>query len=126
MSEISFRTTAKRNLPHLYYIFGKTEPPKIEFNTVSCYVTGFLIFIEVHRNKEGMKRIKYQKGLGATVACTKIMMEAKKGIGQKYRKRVTNDGFLFDSWFSLRKATEAAMDIGAEFIGMVNKNTKGF
>ena len=52
------------------------------------------------------------------------MMEATKGIGQKYRKGSTKDCFIFDSWFSSKKAAEAAMEVGVDFIGMVKTNTK--
>ena len=51
-----------------------------------------------------MKHSKYYKELGATAACTKIMMEATKGIGQKSIKGGTKDCFLFDSWFASKKA----------------------
>ena len=34
MSAISFRTTAKGNLPHLSYIFRKPEPLGTDFKTV--------------------------------------------------------------------------------------------
>ena len=61
-----------------------------------------------------------------TAACTKRMMEATKEIGQKSIKWVTKDCFLFDSWFASKKAAEAAMEMGAELIGMVKTNTKGF
>ena len=44
-----------------------------------------------------MKDRGYQKELGATAACTKRMMEATKGIGQKSIKGGTKDCFLFDS-----------------------------
>ena len=73
-----------------------------------------------------MKHIKYQQELGATAACTNIMMEATKGIGQKSIKGQTKDCLLFDSWFDSKKAAEAAMEVGAKFIGMLKKNTKGF
>ena len=33
---------------------------------------------------------------------------------------------MFDSWFASKKASEAAMELGAELIGMVKTNTKGF
>ena len=46
------------------------------------------------RRKGGMNYSKYQQQLGDTTACIKIMMEATKLIGQKYRKGVTKD-FLF-------------------------------
>ena len=83
MSAINFRATANRNLSHLSYIFCKPDPLGTDFKTVSCYITGSLIFIEFQRRKEVMKDIKYQKELGATAACTKRMMKATKGIGQK-------------------------------------------
>ena len=60
-----------------------------------------------------MKHSKYQKDLGATSSCTKKMMEAIKGIGQKSIKGGTKDFFLFDSWFASNKSAEAAMEVGA-------------
>ena len=54
------------------------------------------------------------------------MTEATKGIGQKYIKGGTKDCFLSDSWFASKKAEKAAIEIVAEFIGMVKTNTKGF
>ena len=41
-----------------------------------------------------MKHIKYQQHLGATAVYTKIIMEATKGIGQKYRKGATKIDFF--------------------------------
>ena len=73
-----------------------------------------------------MKHSKYQQELGANAACTKKIMEATEGIGQKSIKGGTKDFFLFDSWFASKKAAESAMEVGAEFIGMMKKNTKGF
>ena len=72
-----------------------------------------------------MKDRRYQKDLVSTAACTKRIMEATKGIGQKSIKGGTKDCFLFDSWFASKKATEAAMELGDELIGMVKTNTKG-
>ena len=73
-----------------------------------------------------MKHSKYQKYLGSTESCTKITMEATKGIGQKSKKGGPKDCFLFDSWFTSKKAAESAMELGAELIVMVKTNTKGF
>ena len=52
MNAIRFCSTAKANLPHLSYIFCKTELLGTEFKTSSFYVTGSFIFIELHRVKE--------------------------------------------------------------------------
>ena len=73
-----------------------------------------------------MKEIRYQQELGATVACTNRVMEETKGIVQKSKTGGPKDCFLFDSWFASKKAEEASMELGAEFIGMVKTNTKGF
>ena len=61
-----------------------------------------------------------------TVACTKIIMEATKVVGQKYRRGATKDCLLFDSWFVSKKAEESVMKVGTKFIGIVNTYTKGF
>ena len=53
------------------------------------------------------------------------MTEATKRIGKNYRNWVTKDCFIFDSQFSSKKATEAAMEVGAELIGTVKTNNKG-
>ena len=53
------------------------------------------------------------------------MIESTKGIGQKSIKGWTKDCLLFDSWFASKKAAEAVMEVGAKFIGILNKNTKG-
>ena len=75
-SVIRFRTTAKGNLPHLSNFSRKPEPLGTEFKTVVCSVKRDFLFIEDQRRKEGMKHSKYQKELGATVACTNRMTEA--------------------------------------------------
>ena len=61
-----------------------------------------------------------------TVDCTKITTKAKKGIVQSYIKGATKDCFIFDSWSSSMNPADATMDVGAEIIGMVKTNTKGF
>ena len=47
MSSIHFWTTSKGNLPHLSYILRKLDPLGIEFKTVTCSVTGALLFVEI-------------------------------------------------------------------------------
>ena len=104
MSAIRFQTTEKGNLPHLSYIFRNPEPLGTEFNTVVCSIIGDLIFIEVQRDKEVMKHINYKNELAATADCTKRMMGATKGIGQKSIKRGTKYFFLFYNWFASKKS----------------------
>ena len=49
-----------------------------------------------------------------------------KGDRSEVLKRGARDYFLFDSWFASKKEAEAAMELGADLIGMVKTNTKGF
>ena len=86
MSAIIFRTKAKGNLPHLSYIFHNLEARGKELNTVTCYVTGTLVLIDVQIGKEVMNHLKYQQEIGATASFTKRIMESTKIIGQKYIK----------------------------------------
>ena len=59
---------------------------------VACSVTGVITFLEIQQGKEGVKSIRYHLELGATAACTKILMEEKKGLGQRALK-VSTRGF---------------------------------
>ena len=43
-------------------------------------------------------------------------MEAKKGVGQMYRKGATKDCFLFDSWLSSNKFSGSEMYFGEDLI----------
>ena len=83
-------------------------------------------YIKFQIGKEVVKHSNYQHQIGVTAACIKRMTEATKGVGQKYIKGATQDCFLFDSWLSSKKWEEYVMEVGAEFIGVVRKNTKGF
>ena len=59
--------------------------------------------------------------IGVNAACTNIMTEATKGVGQRDRKGAIKDCFLFESWFSSKKLAEDVVDVGAYFISMVKK-----
>ena len=63
MSEIRSWTTAKGNLPELYYIFCK-PPLGTELKTAACYINGVLLFIYTQRGKEGTNNSKYQLQTG--------------------------------------------------------------
>ena len=73
-----------------------------------------------------MKSSQYNLELVSTSVFTKILMEEMKELGQRSLKGSTRYFILFDSWFSSKKAAEAANSIGVDSIGMVKTNTKGF
>ena len=61
-----------------------------------------------------------------TAAFTKRMTEATKDIGHRDIKGATKDCFILDSGFSSNNLEEDVMDVGADLIGMVKIDTKGF
>ena len=73
-----------------------------------------------------MKLIRYHLDFGTTTACTKILMEETKRLGQGALKGSTRDSFLFNSLFSLKKSAYAAVSIDVYFIGIVKTNTEVF
>ena len=52
--------------------------------------------------------------------------EATKGLGQGKYNGDTNNCIIFVSWFSSKRSSEYAKDIGAEFLGILKTNNKGF
>ena len=89
-------------------------------------ITWDFIFIEIQINIWGMNNIKYHLQLGSMITCTKIMMAATNKRGQRDMKGATSVCFIFGSFFSSNKSAEAEMGVGAEIIGVVKTNTKGF
>ena len=67
MSAFWQRTTKTGGLPNLTWLIRKLEPLGIEFKTVSCSITGVMMFMEIQRAKDGMQDIKYNREYGATV-----------------------------------------------------------
>ena len=84
------------------------------------------IFIEINKYKFRMNNIKYHMNLGVRAAFTKVIMTATNKLGQSDMKGATKDCFLFNSCFYSIKLAEAAMDVGADMIGMVKTNIKVF
>ena len=64
--------------------------------------------------------------LGTTAACTNILIEDTKGLGQRAFKVSTRYCFLFYIWFLSKKAVEESASIGVDLIGIVKTNTKVF
>ena len=64
------------------YIFCKPEPLGEKFNTLSCFVIGIFLYLEIKIEKEDIKYIKYHHYVEETRACMKIMMKSTKGLGK--------------------------------------------
>ena len=102
MSEICFCTTEKGNLTNLSYMLCNPEPLETEFKTVSGYFTGSLLLIDTQRGEEVIKNRNYHLQIGSTISCTKIILEATKGIIQKDVKGTTKYCFLFEKIYPQR------------------------
>ena len=59
-------------------------------------------------------------------AFVKRIMESMIGLGQRKDKGDIKDCFIFGSYFFLKSSTDAAVYVGADFIGLVETITKGF
>ena len=71
-------------------------------NNIACSRLGMMLHLEIQKGKEVMKTSKFQKDLGGTTACIKILAIATKGCGQL----TSNDTYFSDIWFSSVKTTE--------------------
>ena len=56
-----FLNKEKGDLTHFNYIFFNLEQLGTEFNTVSCSITGAVLFLEIQRGKEAEKNRKYHR-----------------------------------------------------------------
>ena len=119
MNSIPFRTTEKVNLTCLSYISHKPGLLMTEFKTVACSINESLHFIEIQRENVRMNNIKYHMDILSMTDCKNIIMELKKGLGQRGIKDATKGCFIFDSWISSKRLDESAMDVGSDIIVMV-------
>ena len=119
INAIRFRNINIGNLPQLSYIFLHPEPLGIGLNTLECYVNYALLFVEIQRGKEGMKKSNYHIYIGTAAAFMNSMMEAKKCLVQKELKGDTKDCFLFCSLFASKSLDGDVMDVVADIFDMI-------
>ena len=74
---------AGRGLPHQSYVPRKPEPLGVESKTLSCVLSGILLFIELCEGKEAMHKKEFFRKHGATTACTLRCTENYWNSGQK-------------------------------------------
>ena len=101
MSAILFCTTPKRDLQHYSYIFSNMDPLGTEMKNVYCSRLGTMLHLETQKGIESMKTSNFQKYVGGTAVCIKILMMNTKG----YFKLTSNDIYFYGSWFSVVKTT---------------------
>ena len=69
MGAIQFRTTPKEDLLHYSYIFRNPEPLGTEKKNVACSRLGTMLYLDIQKGTEAMKKSKFQNVLGGTAAC---------------------------------------------------------
>ena len=62
--------------------FGKPEPLGTEMRNEACLRLGTMLHLEIQNWEEAMKTSKFEKELGGTTACMKIIVIDNKGCGQ--------------------------------------------
>lgn len=70
------RKTKTGGLPNITFILRKPEPLGTEYKCSTCSSCNVMLYIEIQRGKEEMKKQKYNRDLGATAACTLRLAEA--------------------------------------------------
>ena len=93
MSTIRFSIIPKLDLPNYSYIFRNPEPLGTKMNNVACSMFSTMLYLEIQKGKEAMKTSEFQKYLGGTTACMRILAMATKWCGQL----ISNDTYFTDS-----------------------------
>ena len=73
-----------------------------------------------------MKSSRYNLELESTAACTKILVEETKGLGQRDFKGSTRDCFLFDSFSCQRKQKRQPPSLSLILLLWLKPTTKDF
>ena len=124
MSAFRLQTTATGGLPKLSYIVRKPENLGTEFKCSVCPVTGVMLFLEIQRKKDEMKKLRHHEELGATAACT---LRIAEGVTQNKPNEMGPTGrakeiIIGDSWFGSVKAAVALRRAGFECVLQVKTN----
>ena len=83
-----------------YFYYARTV-----LQVVCCAETGVMIYMEIQRGKDAMRKQKYSALLGATAGCTLRLAEGSAYCGQSNQERVTAKEkfkpnlFVCDAWF---------------------------
>ena len=83
---------------------------------------GAMLHLEIQKGKEDMKTSKFQKDIGGTAACMKILDIDNKGCGQL----TSNYTYFADSWFRSVKTSEDMAAAGVNYCGPAKTSHKGF
>ena len=81
-----------------------------------------MLYLEIQKGKEAMKTSKFQKDIGGTTACMKILDIATKGCGQM----TSNDTYFSDRWFGSIKTAEEMAAAGVNCCRPTRTSHKGF
>ena len=96
MSAFRPQTTTTGGLSKLSYIVCKPENLGTEFKCSVYPVTGVMLFLEIQRKKDEMKKLRHHEDLGATAACTLRLAEGvtqKKGRGNGTNRKGKRDNY---------------------------------
>ncbi|GAX26777.1 hypothetical protein FisN_9Lu068 [Fistulifera solaris] len=112
MSPYKPRTTKTSLLPHLSFILRKPKPLGVEYKNVICAKTGILLFQEVQRGKEAMRKSAFSRQIGTNAACAIRLILGSVYSGEDHAERAApvnqERRYLVtaDSWFGSPRLAE--------------------
>ena len=80
-------------------------------NNFLCSMLASMLHLDIQKGEEAMKASEFQKYLGGTTACMKILAMDTKGCGQL----TSNDTYFDDICFSYVKTAEEVMAVGVNY-----------
>lgn len=104
-------------LPHQQKEKRKPEGVGVEFKTLCCATTGFMLRLELNEGKDVSAQLDFYSEFGATTATVLRLCERYKGSG-----RVV----VGDSWFASVKTAVALHKWGLYFIGPIKTATRSY
>ena len=67
---------------HYSFIFRNTDPLGAELNNVAHYRLGTMLYLDIQKEKDAMKKLGFQKDIVWTAICMNRIMKSDKGCDQ--------------------------------------------
>ena len=78
MSAIRLRTTPKSDLPLYSHVFSNTDPLGMKLNSLACSRLVTVLYLEIQKGNEAMRKSEIQLGIIGTTECMKRLMRGTK------------------------------------------------
>ena len=114
-------------LPHHYFI--KKNPDMIckELKCISCSVVGGVLFLEMYRYIDGMKKSNHHQDISVTYACPKQNKIKHNRVRSGYKtSRSCESLFYFEMFYNYVDSMESAEDMNAVLFSSLRNTENSF